>query len=179
MKTLLSSLALLICLSISACRTGGISESHFTFTDTQSIQKVLYAADTAIGNIYCFDTLCESHLGDSIPIRSFTIRSIDLLTALGIPADSARYQHARVYLAFNNCTNDFKLFIVPVDSADLDAGIVGNDILLDSTGHGVPPKNHKQYTPAELHSKYVLDLNTPCPSICDINSPLYIQNNPR
>lgn len=137
------------------------------------IARILYAADSARNDIALFDSLCTAHFQNNVPAKAFTIRAIDLFDALGMPYDSSvcTYTHIRVYMGYQKAGHNFKLFIVPVKDASLNPPIIsaGIDYLLDSQGHAVPP----QPWPKGGNSRqFVLDLNTPCPSTCDMGSPL-------
>src|SRR6185437_10946318 len=111
------------------------------------------------------------------PIQGYTIRSLDLLMAMGI-ADTALdsnevlHKFVRVYLGYdtsNKVHAGFKLYILPVDSAylggdDSSKWIAGYDLLLDSLGKAI----HWGHTTTTT-TPYVLDLNAPCPNTCSTN----------
>jgi hypothetical protein len=96
---------------------------------------------------------------NKIPIKAFTIRAIDLLEVLGLPDNTVTsYDHVRVYLAMNDSL-DFKLFLTPVDSANLSAKPprAGVDVILSG-----------KYDGQDLGSEgaYLLDFSAPCPTTC-------------
>ncbi|GAA4457998.1 hypothetical protein [Rurimicrobium arvi] len=145
---------------------------HLSVAYDPEIEDVLYPADSACRDIAAFDSLCMAHFhGDAPPAKAFTIRAIDLVSALGLPYDSnsCTFKHVRVYMGYNP-EHQFKLFVVPVKGAELSPPNInaGQDYLLNSEGHGVPV----QPGPTGIRTQYVLDLNTPCPSTCDMSSPL-------
>jgi hypothetical protein len=138
------------------------------------VVRVLCRLDSAQTDIRYFKTLCHERLQDT-PICAYTLHAIDLIEALGLPRsleDSCEYKYARVYLAYRP-NNGFKMYVVPVDSADLSGTNPakwkpGIDILLDSSGRGIPPKRKLRAGETE----FVLDLNAPCPNTCATNDVL-------
>ena len=96
-----------------------------------------------------------------IPIKAFTIRAVDLFEAMGIPVSDTtkikpRYKHIRVYLGMNY-KNEFKLFLTPVEGADLNAvpPIAGRDVILKGKYKGLGDDGD-----------YMLDFTQPCPNTC-------------
>lgn len=148
-----------------------------------SIPHVLCRLTTARQNIRTYLDFCRKHgEGDSV-IESFTIRAVDLLGALGMPAsyaDSAicKYKHVRVYMGYQ-AKAGFKLYIVPVRNAclkgkDPSKWNGGEDLLLDERGE--PQEVNTDSTAMLVDNTFVLDLNAPCPNTCPTNSPLKIQD---
>jgi|GEM_PF-1448090 len=147
-----------------------------------SISQVLCGLSTARSNIRSYDSICKV-LGDSATqIKAYTIRAVDLLGALGMPgnlADSSvcKYKHIRVYIGYRPKVG-FKLFIVPVDSAQLSRNnntpsIAGTDVILDSLGKCYKGHHHgSKGLLTAYDNQYVLDLNAPCPNTCDVTTPL-------
>ncbi len=132
-----------------------------------AIKRVLYPADIARLDIQRYDSLCRYVFHDTAAVRAFTIGAEDLLIALQLQTDVPAYGHIRAYLGYT-ADGQFKLFIVPVKGAVLhdEEGDAGQDVLLDKNGQPV-------HNPGEpISAEYVLDLNAPCPSICDYQSPL-------
>ncbi len=166
-----------IIITITSCTNTTTKDTHEkTYTIDTSL---LTPADIAKADIAYFDTLCMKYLtfppvnghsipASQVPIKAFTIRAEDLFAALGV-SDSVQhiYNNIRVYFAYNQSQNQFKLYIVPVLSADIADTIPGRDVLLDHSGNPIPRPN----TPP-LADRYVLDLNAPCPSLCDVSTPL-------
>lgn len=149
-----------------------------------SVQLVLAPYAVAAQNISRFmnlqDTLFkyapQPKFSSQTTISAYTIRAVDMLAAMGMPADyvnskACKYKYARVYMAVDSLFN-FKLYIVPVVDANLSRFQGGTDIYLDSTGKYYPPG--KPETRDEETDKYVLDLNAPCPSTCATNPPMPI-----
>lgn len=134
-----------------------------------TITEVLYSADSARNDISNFDSICSVLFNGEVPVKAFTVRAVDLFGAMGIPYDSTSctYHHIRVYLGYN-AADKFKLFIVPVEGADLSTGspAPGTDMMFNKSGRAVPASIDS------LATEFVLDLNTPCPSTCDMSSPL-------
>lgn len=147
------------------------AEIDQTATDSArlSMSRLLFSLDTAIRDVKTFDMLSREKLHDTIPIKAFSIRSEDLLIAMGMKKrkdgsyTACEFRDIRVYLGYDT---SFKLFIVPVKDADLDKGIAGTDVFLDKHCKPIPPHKDGAATTA-----YVLDLNAPCPNTC-ATSPL-------
>jgi len=94
-----------------------------------------------------------------VPIRAFTIRAVDLLEALGLPAaDTTRvaYDHVRIYFGMD-ANDGFKLYLTPVDSADLSSHPpqAGVDVILKGKYRGLGDDG-----------EYVFDFAAPCPNTC-------------
>lgn len=165
-------------LSTAGCTTPPVPKQEKSLiTASDRLSHVLYSLDSAVADVESFDSLNIINRDDSIQAKSFTIRAEDLLGAMGMPATLADskicvYKHIRVYLAYRE-TVGFKLFLVPVNGADLNKDVPGKDILLDSTGAPiVDPAKHL------LEKQYVLDLNAPCPKTCADGSPLSSESKP-
>lgn len=111
---------------------------------------------TAQGNIQRYVDACQTIFvnypdADTVPIRSYQIHASDMLNILGINDSIAYlYPHGRVYLGLD-ANYHFKLYMTPVNKFNKDT-ILGPD-----------------------NGLYVFDLNAPCPSTCDITSPLYME----
>ncbi len=98
------------------------------------------------------------------PLKSFTIRSIDLIEAMGMKMKyerKAKYEYVRVYIGLDE-DNQFKLFLTPVEGADLDAHppkagrdhILHKDKVKDADGNWTEGDG------------YVMDFAKPCPNTC-------------
>jgi hypothetical protein len=113
--------------------------------------------DTAAKWVQNYDLVWTKLFGtDSPPIKAYTIRSQDLLEAMGMPAATpCSFDHVRAYIGLD-AENKFRLFFTPVVGADLCNGNGGRDTLL------IDPAGNSQ-------GQYVLDLNTPCPNVCASN----------
>lgn len=102
---------------------------------------------------------------DLVPIRAFTIRSIDLLEVMGLPIDSLqlssaiKYEHARIYLGLDS-NNQFKLYLTPVVNAQLSETNPkgGQDVFLRGAFQGT--------TGEVQEGEYVMDFSAPCPKTC-------------
>jgi hypothetical protein len=120
--------------------------------------ETLYAVslDTALKGIVRYDSVVNKKIG-SVPIKAFTIRSVDLLEAMGMPSrDSVktRFQYVRVYLGMDT-NNNFKIYLTPVIGANLGASPpkAGKDTILSGKYNGG-------------YGRYVLDFSQPCPNTC-------------
>jgi hypothetical protein len=136
---------------------------------SENVSNALYPASIAHANTEYYNSLVQQCGGDYVKARAFTIRSEELLAAMGMsPAIAGTkdcvYKHIRVYLAYDSLGGP-KLFIVPVDGANLAVNEGGKDVFFDRTGTAVT--NPGSYKPEDL---YVLDLIAPCPATCDLTS---------
>lgn len=115
-------------------------------------------------------------------VRSYTIGKADLLGVLGMKVSDSckfRYDKCRVYIGLRatgiksiqklNGKADttymfaYKLYMTPVDHNGNDLFFNTKSSIADTAGP----------------DSYVLDLITPCPKTCDVNSPLYSLVRPR
>lgn len=160
---------IMVCLSaLFACTP---TEKKTITTDaTESLAEYALSLDTAVSYTKRYDSIVRATLHDTIPIKAYTIRVVDLIEALGMPLKDTidvKYNHIRVYLGMDQKDN-FRLLLTPVAGADINNGIPGNDVILRglySNGLGTasdPVKN----------GSYVLDFTGPCPNSCPVNSPL-------
>lgn len=109
-------------------------------------------------------------LSTQIPVKAFTIRAEDLLLAMGISdyINIDACNDIRVYMGFNEPENQFKLYVVPVVFGS-HATEAGRDAFLNNKG------DIANLLPCSTDSTtglYVLDLNAPCPNLCDACTPL-------
>jgi len=141
-----------------------------------TLDSVLKPLATAQADIQSFDSISslvvriadsatghEPTTGEHTTIKAFTVRAVDLYAAMGVEEGSipnTPYDHIRVYLGYNIEAHNFKLYIVPVEGANIQENIPGKDMTLSANG-----------TP-EPGGTYVLDLNAPCPNLCDPSSQL-------
>jgi uncharacterized membrane protein (UPF0182 family) len=123
----------------------------------EDITETMYAVplDTAMKNVHRYDSISQKYLKE-IPVKSFTIRSVDLLEAMGMPVTDTKFKHVRVYLGLND-GNDFKIYLTPVVHADLSANPprAGKDHILSGKYHGLGGSG-----------PYMLDFAQPCPNTC-------------
>jgi hypothetical protein len=145
------------------------STASMEATEVDDNQKSLYAVplSKAIDDIGRFDSLSTEYL-QQIPIKAFTIRSIDFLEAMGVSNTTpTKYTHVRIYLGMDS-SNNYKLFLTPVKGAKLSSKIpvAGKDVILNG------PYQGKVGELQDTNGSYVLDFSQPCPSACDDGSPL-------
>lgn len=127
------------------------------------IAEYALALDSAVKYIKRYDSVMHYALGDSLPVKSFTVRAVDLLESLGLPANTqSEYQHVRVYLGLDT-NNKFRLFLTPVSGASISDGVAGRDIVL-SGPYTNGMANNSEITSFE--GEYVLDFTGPCPTSC-------------
>lgn len=127
------------------------------------IAEYALAVDSAVKYIKRYDSIMHSALGDSLPVKSFTVRAVDLLESLGLPADTkAKYDNVRVYLGMDT-NNKFRLFLTPVSGASITNGIAGTDIVLSGPYTNGTVDNTLLTT---FDGAYVLDFTGPCPTSC-------------
>lgn len=148
-----------------------------------NVAKMVYPLKEAKSCIQLFNSLCKDTLKlDTVPISAYTIRAVDLLASMGasdtlidslVNTNKLPYKFARVYLGYRKSDESFRLFIVPVEGADMQDPDKknwkgGKDIFLNKNGNPIPPGPGKKNEGDE----YVLDLNAPCPTTCATESPL-------
>ncbi len=165
-KTILKSAAAICLMAMVSCNNNAKNEGKNHEQPTKGIpplnalkSSVRVPLQTAQNNIHRYDELCLKTF-QTVPVRAYTIHSEDLLEVLGVPvSDSSmcKYKYARAYLGLDSA-NNFKLYLTPVEGADLDA---------------VPKNAGKDVILKDEMGPYVLDLNAPCPMTCDQTSPLY------
>ena len=157
--------------------TGTVAATCFTslskdrkFFTSNPISDRLIPGNHAKAAIRNWDSLCKTiGIPENLIIRSFKISDTDLLDALNIPRASVpphTYKSVRVYLGLEPIYDTFKLYVVPVDT------LTNADLMFDSTctPFKKPPGHYDN-----LINKYVMDLNAPCPNLCDLavlSSPL-------
>ena len=137
------------------------------------IAPSMYAVSLAEAekNIQYYDRISKEVLKVD-PIKAFTIRSVDVAEAIGLPVaklKSAKYSHLRIYMGLDSINADsavFKIYLTPVDSARLSKGNPGKDVILNGPYRG----NGNELGDGD--GPYVLDFSQPCPSACDDGSPL-------
>lgn len=168
MKNLLKAILFTSIVSCQQAATEAPEEvENYEVTDTAPSMYAVSLA-SAESSIKYYDKLSKEALGVD-PIRAFTIRSIDLAEAIGLPSkylNKAEYHHVRIYLGLDSASSQFKIFLTPVDSARLSKNIPGKDVILrgpyDGDGDGV----------ADGDGQYVMDFSKSCPNACDDGSPL-------
>lgn len=164
MKNLLIVMLVLFVLSCQQQNSDQAIESDYEVQDNvPSMYAVSY--DVAKKNISYYDTMAYKFLKTD-PIKSFTIRSVDLIEAVGLPpsADAkSKYKHVRIYLGLDSATNEFKMYLTPVQGAKLSAGKAGKDLILDGPYEGIPGSGD---TVSENDGQYMMDFSAPCPKTC-------------
>lgn len=101
------------------------------------------------------------------PIKAFTIRSSDLTQVMGMPQGSvgkAAFKDVRFYMGLT-ADSTFKLYLVPVVDAKLNAGKGGYDSIPYGKFEG-NPFNTSQQIVAVQEGQYVYDFTAPCPTTC-------------
>lgn len=135
------------------------------------IAEYALSLDSAVAYTKRYNNIVSSTLNDSVPIKAYTIRVADIFEALGIPLEDtlkANYNHIRVYMGID-FNDKFRLLLTPVDGANINDGIPGNDVILSGAYYqGAQSAD----MPIE-NGEYVLDFTGPCPNSCPVNSPLY------
>lgn len=156
----------IIIVSASSCNnrpSASGAANNLKLSDT-TVSTVLYKAADALKNIAIYDTLSKKYLKMEAPINSFTINAVDLMAALGIPANTVnpKFNYVRAILGFDSLAG-FKLFLVPVVGANLSLGNAGRNVYLNSNGIANDTINSANFATG---NEYVLDLNAPCPKTC-------------
>jgi hypothetical protein len=141
-----------------------------------SISYYAVPKNEAIKSIKYYQKIAKEKFQGTIPIRGFTIRTADLLEVSGMPVPDTvytRYAYVRMYLGLDSASNLFKIFLTPVDSANLNVTppIAGKDVILN----GPYSRSVKVKVKGDVDDgDYVLDLSAPCPNSCDDESPFYM-----
>lgn len=169
MKNLLRAILLLFIIS---CKPSATEEADgappFVISDSTSSMYAVSLAE-AEKNVRFYDSLSKAKLGID-PIRAFTIRSVDLVEAIGLDMKylrKAEYRHVRIYMGLDS-VGQFKVYLTPVKGAKLSAGEPGKDVILNGPYSGDDGKGEL----GDGDGPYVFDFSQPCPNACDPNSPL-------
>ncbi len=126
------------------------------------VAEYALAYDSAVAYTKRYDSISNAHFKGNVPIRAFTIRSTDLLEAMGISlADTVQYDHIRVYLGMDK-NNKFRLLITPTKGVNIDRGIAGEDVILS----GPYTRGRRGLEATTSDGQYVLDFTSPCPPTC-------------
>ncbi len=136
--------------------------------------SLLHPVNKAIQDINYFYTKCQNTVDSNgnpafTPVSCFTVRAQDLCIALGLPDTVFTFKYVRAYIGYSADSNRFKLYFVPVLGGCLANNDAGNDILINS--NGIPDTTNS--LSALTNNLYVLDLITPCPSVCPKNNIIY------
>ncbi len=149
-----------------------LSDDHDVVLESDSFPRFTIPVKSAQEDILRYAKLMnryDSILGNAkepvllnSPLRSFTIRSTDLVEALGMKMryeDKAKFKYVRVYIGLDP-SDEFKLFLTPVVDADLDSHPpqAGRDHVLQ--------KKVKDQSDASQLQGYVMDFAMPCPKTC-------------
>jgi hypothetical protein len=143
------------------------------------LTTLLVPDSTVTKDIRTFDSLSKAHGFDSI--NAYTIRAEELIAAMGIDPNSIKpdtsnsfkkiFTHVRVYPAYR--AGAFKLYVVPVEGADLSASPQkgGYDMVFDKNGKILRRKSGKfALRGADGDNGYEMDLIAPCPNVCPENN---------
>lgn len=171
MKNLLRAI---LFLTIISCQPTASEETAsappFQIADSTSSMYAVSLA-TAEQNVRFYDSLSQAALGVD-PIRAFTIRSVDLVEAIGLDMkylNKAKYRHVRIYMGLDSASGQFKVYLTPVKGAKLSAGKPGKDVILNGPYSGADGDKSEL---GDGNGPYVFDFSKPCPNACDPNSPL-------
>ncbi len=151
-------------IAIIACQPPASDEADdlesFEIIDTQPSMYAVSLAE-AKKNIEFYDTLAKKEFGFD-PIKAFTIRSVDLAEAIGLPTkylSKADYRHVRIYMGLDSASQQFKIYLTPVEGAKLSKGKAGKDVILSG-----PYKGDGEL--ADGDGPYLMDFSAPCPKTC-------------
>lgn len=156
-----------------ACTQTNDENNNLTSAPAPVMDTAEYALslDSAVIFTKRYDSLVSEILKTKTPIRAYTIRSADLLEALGLPEKTkVQYTHVRAYMGMD-MNNNFRLFLTPVDGADLESLNPGKDVILS----GPFTRGIKKGLGNNLQvddGQYVMDFTAPCPNTCPPDSPL-------
>ncbi len=131
-----------------------------TNPDNGDTGKTMYAVSftKAKENITRYDDISKE-IFTKTPVKAWTIRSVDLLEAMGMPVENpiqAKFKHVRMYLGLSQ-DSTFKLYLTPVEGAKLSSKppIAGKDVILSGEYDGLGDDG-----------EYMLDFTSPCPTTC-------------
>jgi hypothetical protein len=146
--------------------------------------------DTAKKWVRNYDTIWKlvmdkfGHPKDSIPpLHYFTIRSQDVLCAMGIDTSwksETKHRYIRISLGYSTALNQLKAFVQPVQDVDLTRPnpFAGKQLFFNKKGEVIDTAGNpvgKEHAIANRKTKhgdtdtltlFVGDLNTPCPATC-------------
>ncbi len=176
MKNLLRVLLIMAIISCQETTTeSAVAEAPpFEIKDSTSSMYAVSLA-SAVENVQYYDSLSRAVFHGVDPIRAFTIRSVDLVEAMGMNMNvtrNAKYRHVRVYIGLEEATGEFKIYLTPVEGAKLSAGVPGKDVILKGPYTGNKKKSDDELGDGD--GPYVFDFSQPCPNACDPGSPLDI-----
>jgi hypothetical protein len=150
-----------LCLAIGCSKTepdqsvASVGDKDPVSSDT--IEYAL-ALDSAVLYAKRYDSIAAHYFNGTVPIKAYTIRSADLLEVLGISAKTqVNYPAVRVYLGMD-LNNHFRMFLTPVEGANLDSAKAGKDKILQG--------KYKHGLADVATGQYVLDFTSPCPATC-------------
>ena len=113
-----------------------------------------------------------------LPIQYFTVKSQDLLCAMGIDTAwqyKTAYPYVRINFGFSDSLKQLKAFVQPVYGVDLLKGNAGHALFFTKKGQIVNSHGYLVNRDGEVIGKgpenprdslFVGDLNTPCPATC-------------
>ena len=169
MKNLLRAFPLIMIISCQTQVSDNPSNSEPDYSyEIKDTTPALFAVplDTAMKDMAHYDSVAIKTIGVD-PIRAFTIRSVDLVEAMGLPVKflkEAEYKHVRIYIGMSRPTNEFKIFLTPVEGANLNKGIAGKDVILEGPYFEDLEARIKGVSMGE--GPYMLDFSAPCPNTC-------------
>jgi hypothetical protein len=184
MKKITQLLAFTLIFTVIACNneTKKVEESPINDVPLTELLVPDTIANNDIDTFHVINEMAIKSLGDqTMPdslttINAYTIRAEELLAAMGIDSNLVKgkigYNHIRVYPAYRKGIG-FKLYIYPVEGADLSKGIGGYDMVFDKNGKITRRKKGKPYWLQGADGDgdgYGLDLIAPCPVVCPENN---------
>lgn len=107
-------------------------------------------------NIDYYQTEVKKMLGAD-PVKAFTIASVDLVEAIGWQKEK-RYDYVRIYMGLDEESKELKIYLTPVEGADLKKGIAGKDVFRSGKYEG------EGFLQGD--GPFMLDFSSPCPRTC-------------
>lgn len=141
-----------------------------TGTDEYDTAEYALSLDSAREFVQRYDKASFKIFHQPNPLRAFTIKSEDLLEALGAPVTKTKYDHVRLYIGLDG-KHRFRAFLTPVLNADLDKKVAGRDTVFN--GHYRDGWTRLEANALPKKGAYVLDFTMPCPSSCDTESDVF------
>lgn len=159
MKCLTLFSLMVISILLASCKNEPAKKPDSTGFD---IQRYLVDAATVQRDIERYDEISRKIFKDSLPIKYYTVRAIDLMAAMDVKDTSCTYHYVRVNLALDS-NYKFKLYVQPV----IDALISPEEPDKNTAGIGYFFNEKGDIISANSPgTKFLADLNAPCPNTC-------------
>lgn len=176
-KFFISTVSLVLFVCLIACNQGSTTKttasSNVTINDVP-LTSLLVDNKIIQADVNGFELLFTEH---NMPaLKAYTVRASELLAAMGIDTNLVKgqvaYNHIRVYPGYDK-EQGYKLYILPVEDADLVKGLGGFDMVFNKDGKVIGRRSGWGGLSKAADgdsSWYGLNLNAPCPNTCPQNN---------